>query len=65
MAAFGHTTVFERVFFETIFSIDMILSCITEFPMENNNKPERRISAIIKMYLSKDFIWDLIPLVPI
>ena len=52
-----------QIVFESIFLIEMILCCITEY-IDENHRSVKDIKKISKRYLDNGFIRDLIPLIP-
>ena len=51
--------------FESLFFIHMILQFFKEIKLGYTSKPIRRVHLIAKHYLKNEFIWDLIPLIPL
>ena len=68
-AAYRHN-VYDSItgnMFEVLFLMDMFVHCVLDFyPLPTSIHPNRRLGDILKRYLhSNEFIWDLIPLVPL
>ena len=65
IAAFGNNEYKNIKFFEMIFCIDIIINFFTEIPpLDESEKPERRIKVIVKAYLKGEFILDFLPIIP-
>ena len=50
---------------ESFFLLSMIFSFVTDYHKEGEKQPVKDIVLIMKNYLNKGFILDLIPLIPI
>ena len=50
--------------FEIIFGISMILQFFLEFKVEDSPLPVRDFGKIAYRYMKSDFIFDVIPLIP-
>jgi hypothetical protein len=53
------------LFFESIFGLSIFLKFFCEFKTEESPLPVRDLSRIADRYLKGDFIFDVIPILPL
>ena len=54
-----------EIFFETFFTLNIIISFFVEFEVDGKTQPERDLEKIAEHYLKGDFLHNFIPVLPL